>query len=142
MGGPAFATQPDPTDGAGRSFYDPDFDHAGYTTQTLPDQSVPVGFDRTYRAEFDLSELPPGLALDLQSDDGLWVWMNGQPVGHWGGDWQQEGCVNDNAQCVVTEVVAPVDVTGLLSIGTNTVAVRLSNPVLNSWIELVPACFE
>lgn len=140
FGGPTFGTQPDPTDGGGLPFYDPAFDDAGYVPQNLPDQSIPVGFDRTYRAHFDLGELPPTLLLDMQSDDGIWVWLNGQAVGHWGGDWQQEGCVNENAQCVITETVAPVDATSFLQVGTNTMAARLSNPILNSWFEIVPSC--
>ncbi len=138
----SFDTQPDPTDAGGLPFHDPGFDDSGYLAQILPDQSVPVGFDRAYRAQFELSQIPPSLLLDMQSDDGIWVWLNGGVVGHWGGDWQQEGCVNENAQCIVTETVPPQDVTSFLQIGTNTLAARLSNPIMNSWIEIVPICVD
>ncbi|MCA9299663.1 MAG: hypothetical protein KDA28_11385, partial [Phycisphaerales bacterium] len=73
-------------------------------------------------------------------DDGLWVWVNGTYVGNWGGAWQEEGCVNENAECLVTIQVDPIDVTDLLVVGTNTLAARVSNPVANAYFEILPEC--
>lgn len=137
-----FATEPDLLDAAGVPFHDPGFDAAGWTAVTLPDRNTPIGFDRAFRAQFELPVLPPGATLDLQSDDGLWIWLNGASVGHWGGAFQQEGCVNENAECIVTTTVPAVDVTALLVVGTNTIAGRVSNPVQNSWFEVTATCVE
>lgn len=80
--------------------------------------------------------------MDLQSDDGLWLWVNGVAVGHWGGAWQEEGCVNDEARCSVTNTVAPVEVTDLLVAGDNLVAARVSNAVDASYFQLHARCEE
>lgn len=138
--GAPFATQPDPVDALGQPFWSPDFDLAGLIPVALPHTDIPVGQDRVYVARFDLVEIPPHVALNLQSDDGIRVWVNGVAVGDWGGDWQQEGCVNENANCVVTTTVPPVAVTSLLQVGTNHVAARVSNPVANAWFEILPEC--
>lgn len=130
----------DPLDGAGLPFWDPAADLSGFTPVVLPDLGIPVGWDRAYVATFDLAEIPFNLSLNLQSDDGIWVWVNGTLAGHWGGEWQQEGCVNENANCLVTSAVAPVDVTGLLVVGTNVLATRVSNPILNAYFEILPEC--
>jgi hypothetical protein len=137
-----FATADDPVDLAGLPFHAPGFSPDGWTPVVLPDRNTPIGFDRAFRGTLDLPVLPPGAVLDLQSDDGLWVWVNGTFVGHWGGDFQQEGCVNENAECLVTITVAPPDVTSLLVPGTNVIAGRVSNPVQNSWFEVTPLCVE
>ncbi len=63
-------------------------------------------------------------------------------VGQWGGGWQEEGCVNDEANCGETTEVAPVDVTALLVAGENTIAARVSNPVVNSYFSITPECIE
>lgn len=130
----------DPVDGAGLPFWDPTADLSSFAPVVLPDLGIPVGWDRAYVATFDLAEIPFNLSLNLQSDDGIWVWVNGTLAGHWGGEWQQEGCVNENANCLVTSAVDPVDVTGLLVVGTNTLATRVSNPILNAYFEILPEC--
>ena len=137
-----FATEAEPTDGAGLSFHHPDADTGGWEAVSLPDTSIPVDMDRAYRGTLELSAEPPGAFVDLQSDDGLWLWVNGVAVGHWGGDWQEEGCVNERAKCLHTVEIDPVEVTDLLVPGRNVIAARVSNPVENAWFELVPSCVE
>lgn len=132
----------DPVDGAGLPFHDPDAAMTGWTPVATPDRGVPVGNDRAYRAEFVLDELPVDLSLDLQSDDGITVWLNGVEVGHWGGDWQEEGCVNDRAQCVVTTSVPAFEVTPLAQVGVNVLAARVSNPVQNAYFAVWPLCVD
>jgi len=141
LASPAFSDEADPTDGA-LPFHDPLFDAAGWSPMVLPDSTgIPVGFDRAYRAEFDLSQLPSdAVALDLQSDDGLSVWVNGELLGRWGGSWQQEGCVGAVAGCVDTILVDPVDFSSMLQAGTNVVAARVSNPVMDAYFDLTPTC--
>lgn len=141
-GSAPFTDPADPVDGSGRPFWDPAADTSSYAPVALPDLSVPVGHDRAYVGTFDLAEIPVDLSLHLESDDGIWVWLNGVEVGHWGGDWQQEGCVNEHANCVLTTHVEPVDVTPLLAAGPNVVAARVSNPVLDAYFDLLPECVD
>jgi hypothetical protein len=115
----------------------------GFTSIELPDvDGAPAGSDRAYRAEVWFDELPEGLMADLQSDDGIWLWVNGVEVGHWGGDWQQEGCVNENAQCVERVDVPPIELTPFLIEGDNLIEARVSNAVMGHYFELIPHCAE
>ncbi len=142
VGSPTFADAVDPVDASGRSFWDPGADVSAWDPVTLPDRAIPIGQDRAYVGTFELTEIPLNLSLSLQSDDGISVWVNGAFVGQWGGSWQAEGCVNENAQCLVTIQVPPVDVTSLLQLGTNVVAARVSNPVQNAYFEIIPECVD
>ena len=117
-------------------------DQGDWWSVTLPHTDIPVGADRAYRAWFDLTAVPLSMYLNIQSDDGLWLYVNGQPVGHWGGDWQQEGCVNEHANCLETTSIEPVDITPWLVPGSNLLAARVSNPVENAYFEISPECRE
>jgi hypothetical protein len=137
-----FPEEADPVDAAGAPFYEVDAAPSGWAPVALPDRGIPIGTDRAYRATFDLAELPVDLSLDLQSDDGITVWLNGVEVGHWGGAWQVEGCVNDRAGCVVTTRVPAFEVTPLLLEGENVLAARVSNPVQNAYFAVSPLCVD
>ncbi|MCB9744408.1 MAG: hypothetical protein H6741_21835 [Alphaproteobacteria bacterium] len=142
LGSAPFAAPEDPSDGAGLPFYEPGFDASGFQAVALPDRDIPVYTDRVYRARVTLDALPVNLSLEVQSDDGLWIWVNGEPVGHWGGAWQQEGCVNESALCLQTIRVDAIDVTPYLVEGENLIAARVSNPVANAYFEIIPHCIE
>ena len=87
-----FSTEADPQDGSGIYFYQAGFTLTDWSTVSVPDSGHnPAGSDRAYRAVLNLPSLGNRLFVDLQSDDGLWLWVNGSPVGHWGGNWQEEG---------------------------------------------------
>ena len=133
-----------PADDAGLSFWTEGFDAAGWTGVVLPDTGpIPQGSDRAYRAVVPFTEMPPGrLKLSLESDDGLWLWVNGTFVGHWGGEWQEEGCVNENAGCLDSVDVPDQDITDFLVAGENLVAARVSNPVMDAWFELDAHCVD
>lgn len=138
-----FGYEEHPADGAGRAFYEPDHQMIDYSTVSMPDQGhTPPGYDRVYRATFEVWGLPPALFLSMQSDDGMWFFVNGEEVGHWGGDWQMEGCVNDDANCEESFVVDPVDISGLLVEGVNTVAARVSNAVDNAYFDVYTECVD
>jgi len=137
-----FPEEPDPVDALGVPFYEVGHDELGWSAVTLPDRSVPVYHDRVYRTSVELPHLPPGLTVSLQSDDGIWLWVNGVQVAHHGGDWQQEGCVNENANCLVTEVVPDIDLTPWLVEGPNVIAARVSNAIENAYFEVIPTCVE
>lgn len=132
----------DPTDADGLPFWEPQYADS-FTSIALPDaHQVPAGADRAYRSTFTLDAVPVAVEVDLQSDDGVWLWVNGALIGHWGGDFQEEGCVNDQANCLEFVVIEPVDITEWLSEGDNLVAARVSNAVEGSWFDLVPACID
>lgn len=133
-----------PTDDDGLPFWHGDFDAASWTGVVLPDTGpIPQGTDRAYRAVVQFTDMPPGfLKLSLESDDGLWLWVNGSFVGHWGGEWQQEGCVNENAGCLDSIDVEDQDITDLLVGGENVIAARVSNPVMDAWFELDAHCVD
>jgi hypothetical protein len=142
VGSTPFTDPLDPVDAAGLPFWDPAADTTAWPAVTLPDRDVPIGTDRAYVGTFELAELPPNLSVSLQSDDGIWLWVNGAEIGHWGGAWQQEGCVNENANCLVTTSVPDVDVTPHLQLGTNRFAARVSNPVFDAWFEVIVTCVD
>ena len=140
-GSQPLTTEATPTDGGGRAFYDAGFDLAGWSTVVLPDSGhTPAGTDRAYRGTFTLSEVPDAVYIDVQSDDGIWLWVNGVAIGHWGGAWQEEGCVNDEARCLVTTTVDPTEVTSALVAGENVVAARVSNAVDQAYFQLHALC--
>jgi hypothetical protein len=134
----------DPTDAAGVPFWSREAEPEGWVDVALPDAGpIPQGSDRAYRAAVTFDELPPGrLRLSLGSDDGLWLWVNGTFVGHWGGDWQQEGCVNEDAGCLDSVAVDDQDITDLLVGGENLIAARVSNPVMDAWFEVDAYCLD
>jgi hypothetical protein len=138
-----FGHEEDPTDGNGLPYYDPNYTMVDYSTVSMPDQGhITSGYDKVYRAEFQVDTMPPALFLSMQSDDGLAFYLNGQLVGEWGGMWQEEGCVNDNAGCTESISVSPVDVTAYLQYGRNVASARVSNPVDNSYFEVYTECVE
>lgn len=131
-----------PVDESGREFWEPEAWMVGWHTVVMPVQNIPPGTDEVFRGTFWIDDLPPKLYLSMQSDDGIWFWANGVQVGQWGGDWQEEGCVNDNANCTETTTVPPQDITDLLVEGENVVAARVSNAVMNAWFEVVTECVD
>lgn len=141
-GSQPIAEEADPEDAAGHAFWDPAYDMVGWSTVVLPEHNIPVGADRAYLAHFSLPTVPENVSFDLASDDGLWLWLNGTFVGHWGGEWQEEGCVNDDAGCVITVSVAAVDVTASVLPGDNVIAARVSNPVMDAWFDVQARCVE
>lgn len=137
-----FAEMADPQDEHGLPFHAPEFDAGGFSGVELPDDATPAGFDRVYLGEFELTALPPSLWATVQSDDGLWLWLNGTFLGHWGGGWQEEGCVNDEANCGEYVLVEPLDLAPLLQPGGNVVAARVSNPFMNTWFDVSTECID
>jgi len=138
-----FSTEPDLTDPAGNPFYATTFDLKDWSTVANPDSGhTPSGYDKAYRVELTLAATGPEVWVDLQSDDGLWVYVNGASVGHWGGGWQQEGCVNDDANCLEYVYADPVQVTDHLHVGVNVLAVRVSNAIDQSYMGVRPRCVE
>lgn len=138
-----FTSAEAPLDSVGRPYTALDYEQRDFSTVSVPDEGhIPAGSDKVYRVWLWLDATGPRVFLDLQSDDGLWVALNEAEVGHWGGDWQQEGCVNDRARCTEYEEVGPVEITDRLVVGGNLLAVRVSNAVDNAYMGVSARCAE
>lgn len=138
-----FSTEADLEDPAGQPYYATSFDLKDWSTVSNPDSGhTPSGSDKAYRVDLTLAATGPAIWVDLQSDDGLWLYVNEVFVGHWGGDWQEEGCVNDDANCATFEYADPVDVTAHLHAGPNVLAVRVSNAIDQSYMGVRPRCVQ
>lgn len=130
-------------DGAGRPYWDPNFELRDFSTVQIPERGQPSpGYDKVYIVRLWLDAVGPEIWLDLQSDDGLTVHVNGTLVGEWGGGWQEEGCVNDDANCTTFVYAPPPNVTHLLHVGENVLAARLSNAIDGAYMGLSPRCTE
>jgi hypothetical protein len=106
-------------------WWDAEFDDSAWSAIELPDEnSIPFPGDRFYRGHFLAS---PGatVVLDWQSDDGSWVWLNGEFLGHWGGDCHEGGCVGGAGDCGGPG--GQLDLTGRVRPGENLLAVHVSN---------------
>jgi len=106
-----------PIDAGGRSWFEVEFDDSPWTDVQLPDSStIPTGQDRYYRLHYDVAE-PITTEVTLSTDDGAWLYVNGQLVGQWGGDCQGEGGAEG----------AVVDIGTYLLPGDNLIAVHVHN---------------
>lgn len=123
-----YATDP-PEDDAGALWSDADFDDTSWEVLAgLPDREVgPTGHDVFYRSNFWLDEVVGVTTVNFRGNDGMWLYVNGSAVGHWGGAWREEGCVNVANGCGVTSEAPPADITPFLRAGHNHVAVMLTN---------------
>jgi len=129
-----------PRDSKGRRWFDPDFNDSNWTPITLPDNDSFYShnpLDRFYRASFDLSNIEI-IKLSFSSDDGVWIYVNGRYLGHWGGQWRKGGCVNSPLKrCVENINVQPVVIPShLLFPCKNSIAVRVSNGGYNSYFDM------
>ena len=119
-----------PIDGLGRPWHDPEFDDSSWTQLAVPDSdTIPTSRDRFYRASFALAEVPSTFPVWFASDDGIWLYVNGTFVGHWGGGWRGGGCVNERVYCITPVTVEPQDIAAYLHLGINTIAAMVSNGV-------------
>jgi murein DD-endopeptidase MepM/ murein hydrolase activator NlpD len=106
-----------PIDAGGRSWYELEFDDSSWTGVSLPDSgTIPSGQDRYYRLLYDVAE-PTTTEMTLSTDDGAWLYVNGQLVGQWGGDCQGEGGADR----------AAVDIGAYLQPGDNLIAIHVHN---------------
>jgi len=116
-----------PSDTSGRPWYDSSFDDSQWVNLQLPDtNTIPSGQDRYYRLQYNVAFTSTTKIL-LSSDDGSWLYVNGQVVGHWGADCHG-GARADNVL---------VDITAYIHPGNNVIAVHVSNGPGGSLFDLV-----
>lgn len=119
-------------DGARRAWFHPEFDDSAWEEIELPDDdafSDDVKHARYYRSRFRIDDPTVALSAVFSSDDGIWIYVNGIFLGHWGARENQPGCVNDPLErCGLNGTVPPVEVPRvLLRQGENVIAVKVNN---------------
>ncbi|MEW6110074.1 MAG: thermonuclease family protein [Nitrospirota bacterium] len=129
-----------PIDLKGRKWFEIDYDDSDWAQVSLPDNNSfyshnPV--DRFYRASLNLSGAE-GIQLNFSSDDGIWIYVNGRFLGHWGGQWRKGGCVNNpQGKCVENVNIQPIVVpSNLILLGKNVIAIRVSNGGYDSYFDM------
>jgi len=108
-------------------WYDQAFDDYAWSPTTLPnDNNFGCNVcDRFYRHWFEYPSADRTIKLSVKSDDGLWLYVNGKPAGHWGGNCHGEGCVN-RPGCFYNASVPPIDITPYLQVGWNLISAHVS----------------
>ncbi|HEY5638913.1 MAG TPA: hypothetical protein VIW01_02580, partial [Dehalococcoidia bacterium] len=124
---PWSAGLPGPVDGGGALWYEPSFDSSSWSSISLPDVNsigANPGYDRFYRAVVFVASPATFDHIAFQSDDGLWLYVNGTFLDSWGNG----GCTNNPpGSCATNQNVPPIDIRPYLQAGSNIVAVRLNN---------------
>lgn len=101
------------------SVYDSSWTGANYTDGGWQNISLPdSGWNcdncyRRYRGTFDLNDLSHTIKAYFESDDGLWLYVNGAYAGHWGANPGQLRCVNHFFGCDVNDSVHDISLTNL-----------------------------
>ena len=134
-----------------RYWFHPEFDDRDWDPITLPDNNAfgdEVKHARYYRSSFSLKDASESLAAVFSSDDGIWIFINGRFLGHWGAKENEGGCVNDPlGRCGINGTVQPVAIPSeFLKTGENIIAVKVNNgeccfTYFNLMIERVSARF-
>ena len=121
-----------PRDRSGRHWFETEFDDVDWEQIELPDDNSfgdEVKHARFYRSYFHLKDALESLSAVFSSDDGIWIYVNGRSLGHWGARENRGGCVNDPLErCGVNGTVQPVPIPqDILRPGRNVVAVKVNN---------------
>jgi hypothetical protein len=108
------------------------FDDGDWEEITLPDDNSfgeQTERNRLYRARFHLEEPTDSMNLVFSSDDGIWIYVNGNFLGHWGAKENKPGCVNDPLnRCGIDGTIPAVPIPiGFLKAGANSLAVKFNN---------------
>ncbi len=116
--------QTGPSDAAGRAWHHPQFEDSEWSSVSLPDSHFDsTAHDRYYRARFDWDGSST-LSVYFVSDDGLFIFINGQLLGSWGKGWRQSGCVNPSPGCFnFTTVPTQTIPSAMLQPGSNVIAI-------------------
>jgi hypothetical protein len=118
-----------PIDANGRNWYEPQFYDLTWQSISLPDNGWgPENSDRYYRDKIVLPEGIDSVKLSFSSDDGIWAYINGAYLGHWGGLCHEQGCVNGSG-CIINTTVPPQDISSFILPGVNTLAFHVSNAI-------------
>jgi len=126
-------------DTLGHTWHDYSFDDNSWSSITkLPDKNWGcTDCDRYYRGHINLeaSDLNNfNYFINFQSDDGIWIYINGRLLGHWGGEMHKGPAVN--SPIWGGDHVEPVYIGDKLQEGKNVIAVHVSNGPIDSYFNL------
>lgn len=141
----AWFSDAQPTDGGGDPWYVAGFDDSEWApVGVMPDGMYGVSDnDVFYRSTFTLGSVVGRTTVRFEGNDGVWLYVNGGFVGHWGSEWREGGCINDSTgECAINTVADPVDVTAWLQPGTNVFAVWLTNGPSTYLLYIEPTCVQ
>jgi hypothetical protein len=138
-----------------RRWFEPDFDDRSWNVIHLPDDNSfgeAVNRSRYYRNHFNVRQSAEKVTVNLgqpaepsssqsvsqeseyyslvfSSDDGIWLYINGKFLGHWGAKERHGGCVNDPLnRCGYNGTVPPKNIPeDWLVPGDNLIAVKVHN---------------
>lgn len=120
-------------------WYQYTFNDSNWNSTKLPDKDWKCrNCDRYYRGYFEISTISDyfhDYAIDVQSDDGIWIYINGKYFGHLGGDVHKEGCVN-TAYCLQNRTINPIQIDDYLIKGKNVIAARVSQSIGSEYFDL------
>jgi len=118
-----------PIDSQGNLWFESNFNDTGWQEITIPDFNTwgCDSCDRYYRRYLNLPPDFSNIIVSFASDDGLWLYINGNFINHWGGDCHQYGCVNNPYRCFYSTWVDPLNITSFLRPGLNLIAVHVSD---------------
>lgn len=112
-----------------------DFDDSGWDTVLPPlINDIDPDEDRFYRTIYTPPVGLESVALNVASDDGIWIYINGELIGNWGGSsCYAPGCVGDVPwYCAVHENWLLLDISEHLIPGQpNVIAAHVSNYALH-----------
>ncbi|MBU4421840.1 hypothetical protein L6259_04205 [Candidatus Parcubacteria bacterium] len=90
---------------------------------------------KKYRGTFELSSVPSDLKIHFASDDGIWLYVNGKYIGHWGSDnFRDLKCAN-GPHCATNENVADIILSNLV-FGTNIISAVVLDSGLGEYFDL------
>lgn len=101
-----------------------DFSENGWQDIALPNKNG-WGCDncyRRYRGTFYLDGVNNSAKVSLTSDDGIWVYVNGRYLGHWGGDSSNPLLCVNSVSCFKSQTVGDLAVGGYLKQGKNVIS--------------------
>lgn len=129
-----------PTDSYGYEWYEKSYDDKNWSPISLPDKDWKCDdCDRFYRGYFKVTQeniSSNDFYLKLQSDDGIWVYVNGYYIGHWGGDLHKSGCVNNSRCGNDSYKVEPIYISDKLITGQNVVTIHVSDHQVVEYFDL------
>jgi hypothetical protein len=126
-------------DNSGNKWYDYTYDDNSWISlNKLPDKEWGCNdCDRYYRGYINLETDDLNnfnYFAKIEADDGIWIYINGNLVGHWGGEMHKGPCVNCHWGSEVK--VEPIFISEKLQSGKNVIAVHVSNGPGDSYFNL------
>jgi hypothetical protein len=83
-----------PADSSGLQWYMPAYNDSSWLQASLPESNWGCNNCDRYHRRWLIAGPDSTIFLALSSDDGLWLYIDGEYIGHWGGDCHQGGTVS------------------------------------------------